>query len=157
MKVTTLLEALKQSAFPFNSECISAIAEIRNVIASSTQSVPSSDSEILQYRNGCILNSNRGVLSQAGRTLAFFCRSLSLPGQRHSSIERETLAVLEAIRKWDDLVRNFFPIIHYYWNGPHSRHFHIFTSTILSEEREINSVEARIPRHLVRECLQEGI
>lgn len=39
-------------------------------------------------------------LSQSGRPVAFFSRTLSKSEQRHSSIEKEAYAIVEALKKW---------------------------------------------------------
>ncbi|KRY57138.1 Retrovirus-related Pol polyprotein from transposon 17.6 [Trichinella britovi] len=40
------------------------------------------------------------TLSQLGKPVAFFSRMLSDSEQRHSSVEKEAYAIVEAIRKW---------------------------------------------------------
>ena len=51
-------------------------------------------------------------LSQNGRPVAFFSRSLSAPERRHSAIEKEACAIVEAIRKWRHyLLNNHFKLI----------------------------------------------
>ncbi|KAG7174269.1 pol Retrovirus-related Pol polyprotein from transposon-like 7, partial [Homarus americanus] len=39
-------------------------------------------------------------LSQSGRPVAFFLRTLTASEQKHSSVEKETCAIVEALRKW---------------------------------------------------------
>lgn len=53
------------------------------------------------------------TLTQDGRPVAFFSRVLSGPEQKHSSVEKEAYAIVEAIRKW----RNYLL----------GRHFHLIT------------------------------
>ena len=51
-------------------------------------------------------------LSQDDRPVAFFSRSLSAPERRHSAIEKEACAIVEAIRKWRHyLLNNHFKLI----------------------------------------------
>ena len=40
------------------------------------------------------------TLTQKGRPVAFFSRTLSHSEQRHSSVEKEAYAIIEAVRKW---------------------------------------------------------
>ena len=40
------------------------------------------------------------TLNQNGRPVAFFSRSLSGPELKYPSIEKEAVAIVEAIRKW---------------------------------------------------------
>ena len=53
------------------------------------------------------------TLSQAGRPVAFFSRTLSSSEQKHSAVEKEAYAIVEALRKW----RHFLI----------GRHFHLVT------------------------------
>lgn len=43
-------------------------------------------------------------LSQNGRPVAFFSRTLSQPERSHSAVEREAAAIVESVRKWRDLL-----------------------------------------------------
>ena len=40
------------------------------------------------------------TLNQAGRPVAFFSRTLNQTEQKHSAVEKEAYAIIEAIRKW---------------------------------------------------------
>ena len=40
------------------------------------------------------------TLNQSGRPVAFFSRTLSPPERRHSSVEKEAYAIVEALMKW---------------------------------------------------------
>ena len=40
------------------------------------------------------------TLNQQGRPVAFFSRTLSGPELKHSSVEKEAAAIVEAVRKW---------------------------------------------------------
>ena len=52
------------------------------------------------------------TLNQNGRPVAFFSRTLSSAEQRHSSVEKEAYAVVEAIRKWRHyLIGNHFKLV----------------------------------------------
>ena len=44
------------------------------------------------------------TLNQDGRAVAFHSRTLSLSEQRHSAIEKEAYAIVEALRKWRHLL-----------------------------------------------------
>ena len=51
-------------------------------------------------------------LSQDGRPVAFFSRTLSSPERRHSAVEKEACAIVEAVRKWRHyLLNNHFKLI----------------------------------------------
>ena len=51
-------------------------------------------------------------MSQAGRPIAYFSKSLSMLQRKHySTVEREALAIVEAVRKWQQFVRCFPTII----------------------------------------------
>jgi RNase H-like domain found in reverse transcriptase len=52
------------------------------------------------------------TLSQSGRPVAFFSRSLTECEKRHSSIEKEAYAIVEAVRKWKHfLIGRHFKLI----------------------------------------------
>ena len=52
------------------------------------------------------------TLNQQGRPVAFFSRTLSQTEQRHSSVEKEAYAVVEALRKWKHyLIGRHFKLI----------------------------------------------
>ena len=59
------------------------------------------------------------TLNQCGRPVAFFSRTLSQTEQKHSAVEKEALAIVEAVRKWR----------HYLYN----RHF-----TLLTDQRSVS-------------------
>lgn len=52
------------------------------------------------------------ILTQNGRPVAFFSRTLSNSEQKHSSVEKEAYAIVEALRKWKHyLVGHHFKLI----------------------------------------------
>ena len=52
------------------------------------------------------------TLNQSGRPVAFFSRTLSGSEQRHSAVEKEAYAIVEALRKWRHyLLGNHFQLI----------------------------------------------
>ena len=52
------------------------------------------------------------TLNQSGRPVAFFSRTLSGSEQRHSAIEKEAYAMVEALRKWRHyLLGNHFTLV----------------------------------------------
>ena len=52
------------------------------------------------------------TLNQSGRPVAFFSRALSNSEQRHSAVEKEAYAIVEALRKWRHyLLGNRFTIV----------------------------------------------
>ena len=62
------------------------------------------------------------TLNQCGRPVAFFSRTLNQTEQKHSAVEKEALAIVEAVRKWR----------HYLYN----RHF-----TLLTDQRSVFYVQ----------------
>ena len=49
-------------------------------------------------------NAVPATLNQSNRPVAFFSRMLSKSELRHSSVEKETSAIVEAVRKWTHLL-----------------------------------------------------
>ena len=52
------------------------------------------------------------TLSQNGRPVALFSQTLTQPERSYSAVERESVAIIESVRKWWDLLlgRNFIII-----------------------------------------------
>ena len=54
------------------------------------------------------------MLNQNGRPVAFHARTLSIIEQKHSAIEKEAYAIVEALRKWRHLlIRKHFNLVTY--------------------------------------------
>ena len=51
------------------------------------------------------------VLSQANRPIAFLLRTLMHSEQKQSAVEREAMAIMEAVRKWNQWNFHFFPTL----------------------------------------------
>lgn len=90
---------LKATTFPLEAEARQAFVAIKNDIAKAAmhaidESLPFQvESDASDFALGATLN-------QADRPVAFFSRTLQGPETRHSSVEKEAQAIVEAVRHW---------------------------------------------------------
>ena len=78
---------------PLDGEAQKALIALKNQLAqASLHLVDESDFAIA------------ATLNQKGRSEAFYARTLSLTEQKHSAIEKEAYAIVEALRKWRHLL-----------------------------------------------------
>ena len=107
-----LLDAFEQRSFPLNECALQAISHIKKTIASACLSIPLQNNGSIVIETDASNSAIRAVMSQAGRPIAYFSKSLSMLQQKHySTVEREALAIVEAARKWQQFVRCFPTII----------------------------------------------
>ncbi|XP_069768376.1 uncharacterized protein [Narcine bancroftii] len=90
---------IKTTSFPLSTEATAAFDRIKSDIAAATlhaidESVP------FQVESDASDFALAATLNQAGRPVAFFSRTLQGPESRHSSIEKEAQAIVEAVRRW---------------------------------------------------------
>ncbi|CAI6372729.1 unnamed protein product [Macrosiphum euphorbiae] len=86
-------------SFPMSSSAIADFESIKLDIANSVISSISGD-EPLVVESDASNHALAATLSQNGRPIAFFSRSLSNCEKKHPSIEKEAYAIVEALRKW---------------------------------------------------------
>ena len=104
LKVKPLLEAQKQGAFPLNRNCVDSIDSLKQGIASASLAIPIAGAGPLVLETDASGTALGATLSQGGRPLAFYSRTLSTSEQMQSSVEREAMAIVEAFRKWGGFV-----------------------------------------------------
>ncbi|MCP3694687.1 MAG: hypothetical protein GY917_20985, partial [Planctomycetaceae bacterium] len=90
---------LKSTSFPLSADARAAFCGIKDDIAKATMhavdvSVP------FQVESDASEFELAETLNQAGRPVAFFSRTLQGPETRHSSVEKEAQAIVEAVRHW---------------------------------------------------------
>ena len=84
---------------PFDDEARKALIALKNQLARASlhpvdESIPFTvETNVSDFVIAATLNHN-------GRPVAFHVRSLSLTEQKHSAIEKEAYAIVEALRKW---------------------------------------------------------
>jgi transposase InsO family protein len=90
---------VKAHVFPLNSDAVAAFQLLKDDICSAAiQSVDESipftvETDASDYAIAATLN-------QLGRPVAFYSRTLTPSETRHSSVEKEAYAIVEALRKW---------------------------------------------------------
>ena len=94
---------IKSQSFPLSDEAIFALKTLKDTLASSTLQ-PIDFSQLLTVETDASEFAIAATLNQDGRAVAFHSRTLSLSKQRHSAIEKEAYAIVEALRKWRHLL-----------------------------------------------------
>lgn len=103
---------LSDNSFPLSQEAITAFQSLKDDVASASLAAIEDDipfrveTDASDFAIGA-------TLSQAGRPIAFFSRTLNKSEQSHSSIEKEAYAIVESLKYW-----------RHYLIG---RHFEVFT------------------------------
>lgn len=89
--------------FPMNQDATETFQALKDEISQACLAAIDDDAPftIETDASDCAL---AAVLSQCGRPVAFFSRTLSHAERRHSIVEREAAAIVEAVRKWRDLL-----------------------------------------------------
>ena len=90
---------LVNAKFPLNDECKCRINELKNEIANASMA-PIDENFPFTVETDASNVAISGVLSQNGRPVAFFSRTLNKSERNHHSMENEAQAVVESIAKW---------------------------------------------------------
>jgi hypothetical protein len=85
--------------FPFTKESITAFEDLKSCITHASITSPN-DTDMLILETDASEMALSACLNQNGRPVAFFSRTLQPHERRHSSVEKEAAAIVEAIRKW---------------------------------------------------------
>ncbi|XP_064072074.1 uncharacterized protein LOC135193461 [Vanessa tameamea] len=86
-------------SFPIDDTAKTCFVSLKSEIEKSTLAVID-DNDILTVETDASEFAIAASLSQKGRPIAFFSRTLSDSEQRQSSIEKEACAIVESLRKW---------------------------------------------------------
>ena len=110
-KVRPLLNVQREKKFPLTNEYTTAISIPINQLENAALAIPDPKAGHLLLETDASGSCIGAVLSQAGRPIAFFSRSLSPSEQKQSVIEREAMAIVEATRKWNEYLHIFPTVI----------------------------------------------
>ena len=90
---------VKSTAFPLSAEACAAFSRIKADIAKASMHAVDED---IPFQVECDASdfALAATLNQAGRPVAFFSHTLQGPEIRHSAVEKEAQAIVEAIRHW---------------------------------------------------------
>ncbi|GCB74559.1 hypothetical protein scyTo_0003650 [Scyliorhinus torazame] len=102
---------IKSTIFPLTAEARQAFNHIKTDIAKAAMHAVD-ESISFQVENDASDFALATTLNQAGRPVAFFSRTLLASEIRHSSVEKETQAIVDAMRHWRHYLagRRFTPL-----------------------------------------------
>jgi len=92
-----------KASLPLDEDTLQAIDAVKHDLAYATLQ-PIDESLSFTVETDASDFAIAASLNQDGRPVAFHSRSLSASEQRHSAVEKEAYAVVEALRKWRDLL-----------------------------------------------------
>lgn len=99
-RITPLLEV---KSFPLSERQQNEFQRLKDDICTSSLSAIK-DNEPFRIETDASSTALAATLSQGGRPVAFFSRTLKSTERSQSAIEREAAAVIEAVRKWHHLI-----------------------------------------------------
>lgn len=89
----------KNVSFPLSMEAVSAFEHLKEEIAGSSISCPN-EKGLLVIESDASDVALSASLTQNGRPVAFFSRTLQQHERKHPAVEKEAAAIVEAVRKW---------------------------------------------------------
>ena len=105
-----LFDALELNQFPLSYDCLKAIDSIRKSITSAVLAIPVPGKE-MRLETDASGSAVGAILSQDGRPVAYMSHRLSVNERKWSPAELEGYAVILAIRKFKNYLREKFTII----------------------------------------------
>ena len=102
---------MQQNNFSLSSEAKDAIDELKSNISTASLCLPDPKDGPLLLETDASGTAIGAALSQSGRPIAFFSRTLNPSERNHSIVEREAMAIVEAVRKWQAYIQSFHCII----------------------------------------------
>jgi transposase InsO family protein len=127
-KIRPLLKA-QENSLPLSNDAVATATDtLKKDISRSLLVLPIQDAGPLTIETDASGAAIGGTLSQAGRPIAFFSRTLSASEQKMSTVEREAMAIVEATRRWSEYLHSYHCIIKtdqksisYIYSNPTSR------------------------------------
>ena len=110
-KIKPLLEVRRENTFPLDESVIMRISELKQDIGNACLAVPDKKAGQLILETDASGTALGASLTQAGRPLAFFSRTLSKEEQKLSTVEREAMAIIEAVRKFREYLHLYPTLI----------------------------------------------
>ena len=98
------------SSFPLSPECRAAIKQLKTDISRAVVAVIRDDVPFTVETDASD-EAIAATLTQDGRPVAFFSRTLNEAEKRHSIIEKEAYAIVESIRKWRHFLTKHFNLL----------------------------------------------
>ena len=103
---------VREQSFPLSAECRSAIEQLKGDIAKAVVDViRDRDDMPFTVETDASDEAIAATLTQDGRPVAFFSRSLNEAEKRHSIVEKEAYAIVESIRKWRHFLTGHFSLL----------------------------------------------
>ncbi|CAH8833617.1 unnamed protein product [Trichobilharzia szidati] len=90
---------IQNKIFPLPGTIVSSYAALKNELAQSVMTTVDLDLPLIVETDASD-TAIAATLTQNGRPVAFFSRTLSPSERHHSAVEKEAYAIVEAIRKW---------------------------------------------------------
>ena len=103
-KISPLLKARKQGAFPLDSECKSTIQKLKEEVGTAILWLPV-PGEPLVLETDASGSGIGATLCQQEKPVGFFSRTLSKAETAYAAVEREAMAIVEGFRRFSDLLR----------------------------------------------------
>lgn len=105
------IHVLTHGKLPLSSDAISVFQTLKKDIEDAVVSSIDPNSPFI-VETDASEHAIAATLRQNGRPVAFFSKTLTLSEQRHSTVEKEAYAIIEAVRKWRHyLMGQFFKLI----------------------------------------------
>ena len=101
----------RNPSFPLNQDAVTAFNLMKQDIVKASLSCPNPHDQLVVETDASDVALS-GTLTQKGRPIAFFSRTIQSHEKNHASIEKEAAAIVECCRKWRHyLLRNKFKLI----------------------------------------------
>ena len=152
-------------SFPLSKECADAFEVIKQHIVNSCVICPT-ETDLLVLESDASDFALSASLSQGGKPVAFFSRTLKAHERNHHAVEKEACAIVEACRKWNHyLVGRRFLLItdqqavsHMFSNQNHGK---VKNDKILRWRIELSSLDFEIryrpgPENVTADCLSRA-
>lgn len=93
------IQVLTSSQFPLNEQAAEAFRTLKSDVENALVSAIDEEA-VFTVETDASDHAIGATLSQNGRPIAFYSRTLNHSERRHSAVEKEAYAIVEAVRKW---------------------------------------------------------